>query len=464
MQRRFALFCTLPFLLSTAAFAQNDVSNAASRYIVDGLALGARVRSDTRAYREYQCGPSESFPGFTWCHKEKTERAGRVEVLHSNSILHTADGIALYVNGYFEPVFFEPNDIEREIDKLSARFGGQPQVLRMPPREGLPDAIIAVWGKIRLEQRDASEVATLASGGTVSGLSVSFLGDLQRSAKAGVPIYRLAGGPGYLWAATFNSAGRGVLRYLTVDESRIEAPATISSNSTQASSPSPEPSRAAAKDHSSSEESSGTGFFVAPHLVLTNNHVIRGCGEYPITVAYPDKRPVKAYVAGQDDTNDLVLLQTDLPNKSIASFRFGPRVGEQVAAYGYPLLGLLSSTGNFTLGNITALAGMRDDTRVLQTSTPVQPGNSGGPLLDMSGSVVGVVEAQLNALAMIRATSDVPQNVNFAIQSPIVINFLSVKGVSPSLARTEHKALGPADVAELAEGFTVQVMCQPAGN
>jgi serine protease Do len=107
---------------------------------------------------------------------------------------------------------------------------------------------------------------------------------------------------------------------------------------------------------------------------------------------------------------------------------------------------------------------MRDDTRVLQTSTPVQPGNSGGPLLDMSGSVVGVVEAQLNVLAMIQATSDVPQNVNFAIQSPIVINFLSVKGVSPSLAGSEHKTLAPADVADLAVGFTVQVRCQSAGN
>lgn len=164
-----------------------------------------------------------------------------------------------------------------------------------------------------------------------------------------------------------------------------------------------------------SQESSGTGFFVAPHFVLTNNHVIKSCGEYPITVTYPDRRPVRAYIAGRDETNDLVLLETDLQSKSIASFRFGPRVGEQVAAFGYPLSGLLSTNGNFTLGNVTALAGMRDDTRVLQTSAPVQPGNSGGPLLDMSGNVVGVVEAQLDALTMIKVASDVPQNVNFAI-------------------------------------------------
>jgi len=84
--------------------------------------------------------------------------------------------------------------------------------------------------------------------------------------------------------------------------------------------------------------------------------------------------------------------------------------------------------------------------------------------MDMSGNVVGVVEAQLDALTMIKVASDVPQNVNFAIQTPIIINFLSVKGVSPSLAGNQRKTLDPADVANLAEGFTVQVMCQPTAN
>jgi hypothetical protein len=72
----------------------------------------------------------------------------------------------------------------------------------------------------------------------------------------------------------------------------------------------------------------------------------------------------------------------------------------------------------------------------------------------MSGSVVGALEFQLNALAMLKATSDLPQNVNFAIQTPIVINFLSVKGVTPSLAEKGNKNLDPADVADLAKAFT----------
>jgi hypothetical protein len=94
----------------------------------------------------------------------------------------------------------------------------------MPPREGLPNTIIAIWGKIELEQLDASDVSTVASGGSVKGLLFSFLGDLKRSARAGLPVYKLAGGAGYFWAATFNEDGRGVLRFLTIDASQIEPP------------------------------------------------------------------------------------------------------------------------------------------------------------------------------------------------------------------------------------------------
>ena len=67
----------------------------------------------------------------------------------------------------------------------------------------------------------------IAAGGTAPGLSVSFLGDLQRSAKAGVPIYRLGGGPGFIWAATFTRDGRGVLRFLTSDISRTRSPTIL---------------------------------------------------------------------------------------------------------------------------------------------------------------------------------------------------------------------------------------------
>ena len=205
---------------------------------------------------------------------------------------------------------------------------------------------------------------------------------------------------------------------------------------------------------------SGTGFFVGPNRVATNNHVVRGCTK-PIQVRYPDRASYTATISGQDYTNDLVLLHTEMPNLSVASFRFQPLLGEAVATYGFPYSGVLSSSGNFTWGNITALSGMQDDTRFLQTSTPIQPGNSGGPLLDSSGRVVGVVVTQLDAMVMMQTEHSVPQNVNFAIQSPIVINFLSAKSVTPNLDNSSTGAQRPpSEIADMAKKFTVQIYCQ----
>ena len=195
-------------------------------------------------------------------------------------------------------------------------------------------------------------------------------------------------------------------------------------------------------------EISGTGFFVAQNRVVTNSHVVNGCTK-TIQVRYPERASYTATISGQDATNDLALLHTNMDNLSTAAFYPRPRVGDQVATYGFPKSGLLSSSGNFTVGYVTSLTGMKDDTSFLQMSTPVQPGNSGGALLDMSGSVVGVVAAQLSVL----------QNVNFAIQPAIVINFLEVKDVVPKID-TPKAPKSPSEVADIARKFTVQIYCQ----
>ena len=87
------------------------------------------------------------------------------------------------------------------------------------------------------------------------------------------------------------------------------------------------------------------------------------------------------------------------------------RLGEGVAAFGFPHSDILSTSGNFTLGNITALNGIGDDSRYFQISAPVQAGNSGGPLLDLTANVVGVVSSKLNALRIALKDGDLPQNV-----------------------------------------------------
>jgi hypothetical protein len=150
-----------------------------------------------------------------------------------------------------------------------------------------------------------------------------------------------------------------------------------------------------------------------------------------------------------------------MSSQSTASFRYRPRLGEAVATYGFPYSSLLSSSGNFTLGNVTSLSGIKDDSRFIQISTPVQPGNSGGPLLDAFGNVVGIVVGQLSAVTMMEVLGSVPQNVNFAIQAPIVVNFLSTRDTTPKMDSNEtHRELPWSDVADLAKKFTVQVYCE----
>lgn len=136
------------------------------------------------------------------------------------------------------------------------------------------------------------------------------------------------------------------------------------------------------------------------------------------------------------------------------------RLGEPVAAFGYPLAPILSTSGNFTRGDITALSGIGDDTRYFQISVPVQPGNSGGPLVDSAGNLVGVVTGKLNALKTMVATGgDLPQNVNFAIKGIVLANFLQSNRVTFETGVSGSSDLPAPDLAERARNISVFVRC-----
>jgi hypothetical protein len=135
------------------------------------------------------------------------------------------------------------------------------------------------------------------------------------------------------------------------------------------------------------------------------------------------------------------------------------RAGDAIVALGYPLAGLLATTANLTVGNVSALAGLGDDSRYLQISAPVQPGNSGGPLLDGSGHLVGIVTGKLNAAFAIRITGDIPQNINFALKAEVVRTFLDSKGIVYHSAPSD-KQLSPADVGDIARPFTLRIECE----
>ena len=125
---------------------------------------------------------------------------------------------------------------------------------------------------------------------------------------------------------------------------------------------------------------------------------------------------------------------------------------------GYPLRGVVASEANVTTGSVSALAGPGDDRRFIQITAPVQPGNSGGPVLDMAGKVVGVVVAKLNAIRIARSTGDIPQNVNFAIAAGAVRAFLDAEGVPYETAPSDAE-VGPVEVATAARKLTVLVEC-----
>jgi hypothetical protein len=95
----------------------------------------------------------------------------------------------------------------------------------------------------------------------------------------------------------------------------------------------------------------------------------------------------------------------------------------------------------------------------MQISALVQPGNSGGPLLDTSGHLVGIVTAKLDAMRIARFTGDIPQNVNFAIKAEVAKAFLESKGIAYRMAES-NRQLSPADVADIARPFTAYIECQ----
>lgn len=195
---------------------------------------------------------------------------------------------------------------------------------------------------------------------------------------------------------------------------------------------------------------------IGTHEVLTNAHVVKDCTD--ITVRSSSTFSA-AYVVAGDEENDLAVVHSNNSLPTAVSFRQGPvRAGDEVVALGYPLSGVLATTANLSVGNVSALAGMGDDSRFLQISAPVQLGNSGGPLLDASGHLIGIVTAKLNALRLLRATGDIPQNVNFALKTAVVRTFLDSNGIKYQTARSVLK-LSPADVGEIARPFTVQIKC-----
>jgi S1-C subfamily serine protease len=204
---------------------------------------------------------------------------------------------------------------------------------------------------------------------------------------------------------------------------------------------------------------SGTGFVIsASGHILTNNHVVDGCTD--IRGSLNGQPETTLRVVSNDAQNDLALLQGPT-----ASFKEYARIrdrsvhsGDSVVVIGYPFHGLLTSDFTVTTGIVSSLSGIMNDTRYLQISAAVQPGNSGGPLFDTSGLVTGVVSAKLDGLYMVRATGDIPENINFAIKTGAMRDFLD-NSVVPYETAAPGGDLKTPEIAEKARAFTLLITC-----
>ena len=165
------------------------------------------------------------------------------------------------------------------------------------------------------------------------------------------------------------------------------------------------------------KRSQGSCFFVSKNgLVITNYHVIEGAKE--ISVHYKTGLVTPANVEKVSKTTDLAILSTNTDSSDYLPLAASESsyAGQPVFTLGFPVVSLLGSEPKYTDGVISALSGIQGEASFLQVTTPIQPGNSGGPLINEQGEVVGVVTSTAAITPFFDATGSLPQNINWAIK------------------------------------------------
>jgi S1-C subfamily serine protease len=263
-------------------------------------------------------------------------------------------------------------------------------------------------------------------------------------------------------ALTLDPSNEELRRYIEVEFAAINTPSTapppppaapIEPGPKQATPPVPP------KGPETKETSSGSAFVVSHkgHL-LTNDHVVSDCALVEIGGVGT------AAVVSRDRGNDLALIQAKTQSgmelEPLKARSKSSRLGEEVIALGYPLRGVLGDGLNVTTGTISALSGIKNDSTRLQFTAAIQPGNSGGALVDRTGAVVGVISSKLSDLAALQAGGFVPQGVNFAIRKEIAYAFLETQGVSLEPMEESAPYMTVADIAQQARKSVLPIICR----
>ncbi len=191
--------------------------------------------------------------------------------------------------------------------------------------------------------------------------------------------------------------------------------------------------RVAQQTHPIATTSTGTGFAVNdPFTVATAYHVIDGASSVVVVCANGQQSTAK--IDNSDPPNDLAVLRIQSPapyflelaaNNSVA-------LGQRVFTVGFPVPDLLGMSAKYSDGTVSSLTGLFGATSLLQISVPIQPGNSGGPLINEKGEVIGVVTSTAAVAAFAERTGTIPQNVNWSVRSEYLKFMLSPQKKDPS--------------------------------
>lgn len=202
----------------------------------------------------------------------------------------------------------------------------------------------------------------------------------------------------------------------------------------------------------------GSGFFITDDgFLVTNYHVVADSKQVRISTA---TGLVSAKVVKVDTANDLALLKAEgkfspLP---VAQSR-GVKLGDNVSTIGFPNVELQGLAPKFSRGEVASLSGPVDDARYFQISAAVQPGNSGGALVNDHGNVVGVVSAKLSARMALSVSGALPENVNYAVKSSFLLAFLeSIPELASKLREPNTTDTKSSDVVERAKDAAVLVL------
>mgnify|MGYP001199522526 FL=1 len=204
---------------------------------------------------------------------------------------------------------------------------------------------------------------------------------------------------------------------------------------------------------------SGTAFFISDEgHMITNHHVVNYCN---ITKVNYFGKTGTAKILAYDRINDLALLETDLnPKDKFNISNKDAKLLDDIYVAGYPFGQAVSSSVKVTKGVVSALAGLQNNYALVQIDAAIQPGNSGGPIVNTNGDVIGVAVAKLDYKDAMESYGVTPENTNFGIKSSILKNFTSANSIkSPDM---DSKKISTEVIGEKIQNATAYVGCWTA--